>query len=417
MKKVLVLLFCLLCAACVTHKNASGSFDGLSAAYSSDAQALAIQAAEELSQRHAPAHTSVTLQKVPGLFGDALESSLRSRGFALAQSGSSLGVTYRVDAVQTDQSAEPSLGYVQVSCTDGQLFSFTRSLGSPVPYTEPPNTRPVPEDHPLESRPLPESVPQPMPTTALTAQTATPVRKYTVKKTGTAAAVAKRCGIPVKDFCRWNQVGTNAVLEKGYQVYLSEPPAGVIPVAATVPVPAGAPDELPAPQAATPAPMPDPVSLPSRAQTSPALRLGKPQPSEPVAYTPVAVSMPAAQTPQPAGAPIAEAPVTVPSSTPAPSTSPRLMPVAGMEAVPVAQPFWEVQKGTMLRGQMEDWASVAGYSLIWNAQNDYEMRSSATFSGEFIDAVKNFFAALQANGLALRVTIYQGNKVMEVSEH
>ncbi len=220
MKKVLVPLFCLLCAACVTHRNASGSFDGLSAAYTSDAQALAIRAAEELSRRHAPAHTSVALQKVPGLFGDALESGLRSRGFALAQSGSSLGVAYRVDAVQTDQGAEPSLGYVQVGCTDGQLFSFTRSLGSPVPYTEPPNTRPVPEDHPLESRPLPESVPQPMPTNALTAQTATPVRKYTVKKTGTAAAVAKRCGIPVRDFCRWNQVGSNAVLEKGYEVYL-----------------------------------------------------------------------------------------------------------------------------------------------------------------------------------------------------
>lgn len=79
--------------------------------------------------------------------------------------------------------------------------------------------------------------------------------------------------------------------------------------------------------------------------------------------------------------------------------------------------LWEIQKGSMLRVQMEGWAAVAGYSLIWNAQNDYEMRSYATFSGEFIDAVKNFFAALQANGLALRVTIYQGNKVMEVSEH
>lgn len=156
--------------------------------------------------------------------------------------------------------------------------------------------------------------------------------------------------------------------------------------------------------------MPEPVSLPSRAQTSPALRLEKPQPGEPVAYTPVAISMPAAQ-------PIAEAPVAVSASTPAPSTSSSSMPVAAIEAVPVPKALWEIQKGSMLRVQMEGWAAVAGYSLIWNAQNDYEMRSYATFSGEFIDAVKNFFAALQANGLALRVTIYQGNKVMEVSEH
>ncbi len=71
----------------------------------------------------------------------------------------------------------------------------------------------------------------------------------------------------------------------------------------------------------------------------------------------------------------------------------------------------------MLREQMTDWAASANYNLIWNAQNDYELRGSATFQGEFIDAVKTLFAALQANGLALRVTIYQGNQVMEVSEH
>lgn len=399
MKKI-TLLLCLLCAGCVMHRSAPGSFDGLSAAYSGDARILAERTAEELGRRHAPAHTTVALDRAPGMFGDVLEQKLRADGFALGSSG--LGVSYRLDVL--DAEGSPTLGYVRVACTDGQLFSFTREIfkGTEAPLSTP--ARPVREERQLESRPLPESFPQPAPTNTL----APSVRKYTVKKTGTAAAVARRCGIPVRDFCRWNQVGSNAVLEKGYEVYLSEPPAGLIPVAATVPVPAGASEEPSA--ATTPAPMPEPVSLPSRAQTSPALRLEKPQPGEPVAYTPVAVSMPAAQ-------PIAEAPVAVSASTPAPSTSSSSMPVAAIEAVPVPKALWEIQKGSMLRGQMEGWAAVAGYSLIWNAQNDYEMRSYATFSGEFIDAVKNFFAALQANGLALRVTIYQGNKVMEVSEH
>lgn len=399
MKKI-TLLLCLLCAGCVMHRSAPGSFDGLSAAYSGDARILAERTAEELGRRHAPAHTTVALDRAPGIFGDVLEQKLRANGFALGSSG--LGVSYRLDVL--DAEGSPTLGYVRVACTDGQIFSFTREVfkGTEAPLSAP--ARPVREERQLESRPLPESLPQPAPANTL----APSVRKYTVKKTGTAAAVARRCGIPVRDFCRWNQVGSNAVLEKGYEVYLSEPPAGLIPVAATVPVPAGASEEPSA--ATTPAPMPEPVSLPSRAQTSPALRLEKPQPGEPVAYTPVAVSMPAAQ-------PIAEAPVAVSASTPAPSTSSSSMPVAAIEAVPVPKALWEIQKGSMLRGQMEGWAAVAGYSLIWNAQNDYEMRSYATFSGEFIDAVKNFFAALQANGLALRVTIYQGNKVMEVSEH
>lgn len=410
MKKI-ALLLCLFCAAgCVMHKSVSGSFDGLSATYSGDARILAERTADELGRRHAPAHTAVALDRAPGIFGDVLEQKLRANGFALGSSG--LGVSYRLDVL--DAEGSPTLGYVRVACTDGQLFSFTREIFKGTEAPLPTTVRPVREERQLESRPLPESVPQPAPANVLTAQTATPeasapsVRKYTVKKTGTAAAVARRCDIPVRDFCRWNQVGSNAVLEKGYEVYLSEPPAGLIPVAATVPVPAGASEEPSA--ATTPAPMPEPVSLPSRAQTSPALRLEKPQPGEPVAYTPVAVSMPAAQ-------PIAEAPVAVSASTPAPSTSSSSMPVAAIEAVPVPKALWEIQKGSMLRVQMEGWAAVAGYSLIWNAQNDYEMRSYATFSGEFIDAVKNFFAALQANGLALRVTIYQGNKVMEVSEH
>lgn len=398
--KNITLLLCLLCAGCVMHRSAPGSFDGLSAAYSGDARILAERTAEELGRRHAPAHTTVALDRAPGIFGDVLEQKLRANGFALGSSG--LGVSYRLDVL--DAEGSPTLGYVRVACTDGQIFSFTREVfkGTEAPLSAP--ARPVREERQLESRPLPESLPQPAPANTL----APSVRKYTVKKTGTAAAVARRCGIPVRDFCRWNQVGSNAVLEKGYEVYLSEPPAGLIPVAATVPVPAGASEEPSA--ATTPAPMPEPVSLPSRAQTSPALRLEKPQPGEPVAYTPVAVSMPAAQ-------PIAEAPVAVSASTPAPSTSSSSMPVAAIEAVPVPKALWEIQKGSMLRVQMEGWAAVAGYSLIWNAQNDYEMRSYATFSGEFIDAVKNFFAALQANGLALRVTIYQGNKVMEVSEH
>lgn len=238
------------------------------------------------------------------------------------------------------------------------------------------------------------------------------VKVYPVRRTATAAVVAKRSGVPVKDFCRWNQVGPNATLTKGSPVYLSEPPSGIIPVAAAVPRPADTPES--APQAATPAHMPAPVSLPSRAQTSAALTLEKPKPREPVAYAPVAVSMPATSSPE------TVTPVTEPPVAPAPSAAPAASSEAltsiattAIEAVPV----WEIHKGEMLRGLMEGWAAIAGYSLIWNAQNDYEMRSSATFSGVFVDAVKNFFAALQANGLALRVTIYQGNKVMEVSEH
>lgn len=406
-----ILIFCLLCASgCVMHKSGSSSFDGLSTNYAADAQAFATQTAEELSRRHAPAHTSVALDRAPGVFGDVLEQKLRADGFALGSSG--LGVSYRLDTLETD--GTPMRGYVQVACSDGQMFSFTREVFK---GTEPPLADPLPEEHPLESRPLPERAPMatvPDQASAAAMPAATPsVKVYPVRRTAAAAVVARRSGVPVKDFCRWNQVAPTTTLAKGSPVYLSEPPAGIIPVASSVPSPADVPEGQPAPQAVTPAPMPDPVSLPSRAQISPTLTLGKPKPSEPVAYAPVAVNMPTAPSPETV-TPVAEPPVVPAPSAPTVSSE-ALAPVAAtaIEAVPV----WEIHKGEMLRGLMEGWAAIAGYSLIWNAQNDYEMRSSATFSGVFVDAVKNFFAALQANGLALRVTIYQGNKVMEVSEH
>lgn len=405
-----ILIFCLLCASgCVMHKSGPGSFDGLSETYAADAQAFAAQTAEELSRRHAPAHTSVALDRAPGVFGDVLEQKLRADGFALGSSG--LGVSYRLDTLETD--GTPMRGYVQVACSDGQIFSFTREVFK---GTEPPFSTPVPEEHPLESRPLPERAPMataPDQASAAAMLAATPsVKVYPVRRTATAAVVARRSGVPVKDFCRWNQVAPTTTLAKGSPVYLSEPPAGTIPVASTVPAPADVPEGQPAPQAVTPAPMPDPVSLPSRAQTSPTLTLGKPKPSEPVAYAPVAVNMPTA--PPETVTPVAEPAVApAPSAPPVSSAPPTPVAATAIEAVPV----WEIHKGEMLRALMEGWAAIAGYSLIWNAQNDYEMRSSANFSGVFVDAVKNFFAALQANGLALRVTIYQGNKVMEVSEH
>lgn len=409
-KTTRVLILCLLCASgCVMHKSGPGSFDGLSETYAADAQAFAAQTAEELSRRHAPAHTSVALDRAPGVFGDVLEQKLRADGFALGSSG--LGVSYRLDTLETD--GTPMLGYVQVACSDGQIFSFTREVFK---GTEPPFSTPVPEEHPLETRPLPErapmaTVPDQAPAAGMPAATPS-VKVYPVRRTATAAVVARRSGVPVKEFCRWNQVGPNATLTKGSPVYLSEPPAGIIPVAAAVPVPADTPEEPPAPQATTPAPTPEPVSLPSHAQTSPALTLEKPKVNAPVPYTPVAVNMPTA--PPETVTPVAEPAVApAPSAPTVSSEAPTPVAATAIEAVPV----WEIHKGEMLRGLMEGWAAIAGYSLIWNAQNDYEMRSSATFSGVFVDAVKNFFAALQANGLALRVTIYQGNKVMEVSEH
>lgn len=134
-------------AGCVFHQGGI-SRDGINASHSADAHALASEAADILNERESPAHTALSLQSAPGPFGEAFESELRKRGYAITENG--LKISYTAD-ILGDQA------FVQVASIDGQKFSLTRKLGLPVQttITELPGTRPVKEDHPLEVRDLP----------------------------------------------------------------------------------------------------------------------------------------------------------------------------------------------------------------------------------------------------------------------
>lgn len=439
MKRLLVLAFLtgMSLSGCLAGQK-TGSLDTLSADHAGDARALAELAATELTERHAPAHTALRLERAPGAFGETLEAELRRAGFALVPDGG-LGISYKLDVLR-DQ-GKP-LGYVQVSGTDGQLFSISRRLSdAPVTYTEPPSAS-MPSST-LEDRPLPDPVSSPgvdpagqatLPAAEGPAKADTippseagKVRTVPVSRTATAAAVARRSGVPVDDFCRWNNVGPNAMLIEGYQVYLSEPPAGTIPVAAENPVPAGV-------AATLPAPVPASTTLPAHTSAKLSLPSAAPQKTETISYTPPVSSAPVAApvTPPAPPAPVAESRESVsPVSSPAPASTPSggtaaAVPAslsADAEIVPISNPAgmgvrsWEIVKGEMLKAQLERWATDAGYTLIWSAHNDYEMQSDSSFTGSFQAAVKAFFGALQSGGHALRVTIFEGNRVMEVSEH
>lgn len=402
------------CAFRAQH-NAGGmtAYDGVSNRHRGDAQALAESTAQTLALRYPPGHTSISLVSSPGVFAQALENSLRQKGFVVlpGEQSAAVRVAYILDEIQGEARC-----YLQVKTSDGGSFGFVRDLTNDpgTPITEPPTVyASAPQEVSIPERPLPMSSSLPVASTSELAAQAT-LPPYTVRSTATAAKIAKRNKVPVADFCRWNDVeNPQNVLHAGHRVYLKEPPAGLTPIASTIPAPVDKPENPLTSQSSPPThlPLPEPVSLPSRAQTSPALTLEKPKSSEPVPYISVPVTLPVAST----------VPAHMP---PAPSVTPVVTPVIAAPlpepmpaALPEPKPQWEISKGGMLRNLMEGWAAVAGYNLIWNAQHDYEMQSSATFGGDFIDAVKNFFAALQANGLALRVTIYQGNKVMEVSEH
>lgn len=282
---------------------------------------------------------------------------------------------------------------------DGRVAVASAAAPIPAPAAEPAKaeTAPAPAEKP-KAAPIPEPVPAPAPVASApkSAPEPLPAEPITrgrdvyvpVKSRAKASVVARRNNVPVADFCRWNDVTPNTMLTAGTMVFLVEPPSPVKTAAAPAPAQPAA-SASPALQTPTPEQISRKPSLPKEAEPAPAV-------------VPVAASVPA-----PAA----------PATSPAVYTA--LEPLPGSEPVAPAVPeqAWEITRGQMLRSQMEGWAAVAGYSLVWNARHDYEMRSSATFTGSFHDAVKRFYAALQANGLALRVTIYEGNKVMEVNEH
>ena len=420
-------------------KQETASFDALSERYASDAEALAVSAAREISDRHT-SYVPISVDAAPGAFGTALERELRNNGMTLVDSGG-VRLSYKLDVTQQD--GKP-LGYAEISSSDGKLLCFTRNLGE-MRYTAAPSEG-ASSSSLVESRPLPdpavstakagspiigggkpvepEKAESAVPSEPV-AVAESPVKTVAVTQSGTAAAVARRSGVPVDDFCRWNNVGPNAMLIEGYQVYLSEPPAGTIPVAAENPVPAGVAAGTPG--ATLPAPVPASTTLPAHTSAKLSLSSATPQKAETktISYTPVAapVTPPAPPAPVAEGPRVSPVPSPVPTSTPSGDTAavPASLP-ADAEIIPVSNPAgmvrsWEIVKGEMLKAQLERWATDAGYTLIWSAHNDYEMQSNSTFNGSFQAAVKAFFGALQSNGHALRVTIFEGNSVVEVSEH
>ena len=76
---------------------------------------------------------------------------------------------------------------------------------------------------------------------------------------------------------------------------------------------------------------------------------------------------------------------------------------------------WDIRTG-LLRAQMEAWATAAGYQIVWKVSRDYHLQSRFHFSGTYVEALQAFFNGMQQMGNSLRVTVYQGNNVVLISE-
>lgn len=197
------------------------------------------------------------------------------------------------------------------------------------------------------------------------------VRKAIIGKAGTAREVAQRYKLDPIKFCAWNQVGTNAWLADGYEVYLEEPPAGTIVVANITASPN------------------DPYIgsgkkyvLPETSQSLPVQQIA-----------PVSVAQPAHPVSAPAGPENSTAPVSEPS----------------------AEAFcFSLRPGT-LSSQLNEWCVRAGYSLVWKIDDDYEITSFSAFGSDFQKSLVALFQSLMESGEPLRATVYERNHIVEVT--
>lgn len=77
---------------------------------------------------------------------------------------------------------------------------------------------------------------------------------------------------------------------------------------------------------------------------------------------------------------------------------------------------WELETGG-LRNQLARWADRAHYHLYWpQSIADVSIQVPAVLSGDFLEAVKQISAAMQAVGTGLKLHVYEMNRALVVEE-
>ncbi|EDU9608042.1 hypothetical protein YT03_004201 [Salmonella enterica subsp. enterica] len=83
--------------------------------------------------------------------------------------------------------------------------------------------------------------------------------------------------------------------------------------------------------------------------------------------------------------------------------------------ITIAKNTWSIQRGSNLFNVLSEWASDAGWSLVWKPDVSYQVLSTATFHGDFSSAVQQLFSSKGLDELNIYVRFYTGNKVLLVT--
>lgn len=90
-------------------------------------------------------------------------------------------------------------------------------------------------------------------------------------------------------------------------------------------------------------------------------------------------------------------------------------PPAESDPVEAEVPVFLIAPGA-LAPQLAGWCRDAGWQLVWRASRDVSIVSSVSYKGPFASALRAVFRDLRAVGQPFRVTVFEGNRVVDVAE-
>jgi len=73
-----------------------------------------------------------------------------------------------------------------------------------------------------------------------------------------------------------------------------------------------------------------------------------------------------------------------------------------------------VREGQDLRSALQDWSDRSGWKLVWNAEYEYALISSAKFSGDFQTSTSELLRSMDQVRPRISATFYTGNKTLVV---
>ena len=76
---------------------------------------------------------------------------------------------------------------------------------------------------------------------------------------------------------------------------------------------------------------------------------------------------------------------------------------------------WTLTEGHTVGKEIQGWANVAGWKVVWNLAKDWSVPTTTTFKGDFKTSAGEVIKTLANNGVLIRAQFYDGNKTMVVS--